>query len=191
MKNNYPHLTSADTDAINSQYPLMPALPGHAAYFPSAAAAYGETTFTCVGNFISKTYAKSCSPSKVWNYRYNVQMDGYIAAGLGVPHTIDSEAIFGVGNVNDNANAEAQTGYTTYNAEIIPVVMNYYISFIRHLDPNKYKYEGAPIWESFGNGKNGGKRLMFQTNATAMEVIPQDQEARCEFWKELALVMEQ
>jgi acetylcholinesterase len=102
-------------------------------------------------------------------------MDSYIAAGLGVPHTIDSEAIFGVGNVNDYTNAEAQPGYNTYNAEIIPVVMNHYISFIRHLDPNKYKYKGAPKWESFGDRKSGGKRLMFQTNAT------QDQEARCEF----------
>ena len=191
MMDNYPHLTSADTDAINAQYPLMPPLPAHAAYYPSAAAAYGETTFTCVGNFIASVYAKSWSPSRVWNYRYNVQMDGYIAAGLGVPHTIESEAIFGVGNVNDDANAEAETGYTTYNTEIIPVVMNYYISFIRDLNPNRYKYEGAPQWESFGDGEDGGNRLMFQTNATAMEQIPQGQVARCEFWKGLALEMEQ
>lgn len=189
--NNYPHLNSVDTDAINARYPLMPALPNHAAYFPSAAAAYGEATFTCVGNFISNIYATHVSPSKVWNYRYNIQMDGYIAQGLGVPHTIESEAIFGVGNVNDDANAQAQTGYTTYNAEIIPVVMNYYISFIRHLDPNKYKYMDAPRWENFGRGKNGGNRIMLQTNVTAMEVIPQDQAARCEFWRELAMIMEQ
>ena len=32
---------------------------------------------------------------------------------------------------------------------------------------------------------------MFQTNATAMGRIPQSQVARCEFWKGLALEMEQ
>lgn len=191
FKNNYPLLNNVNTDAINSQYPLMPALPSHAAYFPSAAAAYGESTFTCAGNFISNTYAKLVSASKVWNYRYNVQMDAYIAAGVGVPHTIESAAIFGVGNVNDDANAQVRTGYTTYNAEIIPVVMNYYISFIRALDPNRYKYKDAPRWENFGHGNDAGRRLMMQTNATAMEVIPQDQTARCEFWRNLALIMEQ
>lgn len=188
---NYPHLSSANTDAINAQYHLMPALPEHAAYYPSAAAAYGETTFTCVGNYISSVYATHVSPSKVWNYRYNVQMDYYTAAGMGVPHTIESEAIFGVGDVNDGATAEAETGYTTYNAEIIPVVMNYFISFIRDLNPNRYKYETAPQWENFGHGKNGGNRLKFQTNATAMELIPQDQVSRCEFWRGLAKIMEQ
>ena len=169
----------------------MPALPAHAAYFPSAAAAYGEATFTCVGNYIASVYSKHLSPSKVWNYRYNVQMAAYVAAGLGVPHTIETEAIFGVGMVNDNANTEVSTGYTTYNAEIIPVVMNYWISFIRDLNPNKYKYESAPQWENFGRSRDGGNRLKFQTNATAMEPVPQDQVERCDFWKGLALVMEQ
>ena len=98
----------ANWHGLNAQYPLMLALPAHAAYYyPSAAAAYGETTLTCIGHFTSKVYAKSCSLSRVWNYRYNAQMDGYIATGLGVPRIIESEAIFGVRNVNDNTNIEA------------------------------------------------------------------------------------
>ncbi|KFY87530.1 hypothetical protein V500_06912 [Pseudogymnoascus sp. VKM F-4518 (FW-2643)] len=191
MKNNYPHLTDNDTDAINAQYPLMSPLPGHLAYFPSAAAAYGETTFICAGNFISNSYATYVSPQKVWNYRYNVHSTYYDEAGLGVPHTIETVAVFGVGNVGESAATDIQTGISTYNNNIVPVVMNYWISFVRALDPNTYKFASAPNWNSFGTGQDGGRRIRFETNATEMELIPQDQVARCEFWKELAGVMEQ
>jgi carboxylesterase type B len=187
MQNNYPHLTTADTDAINKEYPLMPPLPKHAAYFPSASAAYGEATFTCPGNFISHTFANAPSRSKVWNYRYNVLQANNIASGLGVPHTFESPAIFGLGNANDNI----LSSYATYNADIIPIVMSYWISFVRELTPNRYKYGSAPHWESFGDGKDGGRRILLQTNGTVMEKIPADQGGRCEFWKGLSVTMEQ
>ncbi|TVY83864.1 Lipase [Lachnellula suecica] len=187
FQDNYPHLTTNDTDLINAQYPLMAPLPKHAAYFPSAAAAYGETTFTCVGNYISQTFATINDPYKVWSYRYNVLQPSNVAAGLGVPHVSESPAVFGLGNVNDDVNSS----YKTLNAEIIPVLMNYFISFIRDLSPNRYKYTDAPHWENFGDGKDGGRRLKLQTNATAMENIPQDQVQRCEFWRGLAITMEQ
>ncbi|TVY39962.1 Lipase [Lachnellula subtilissima] len=174
FQNNYPHLTSNDTDAINAQYPLMDPLPEHAAYFPSAAAAYGETTFTCVGNYISQTFATMNDPYKVWNYRVNILQPEYVAGGLGVPHTSETPAIFGLGNVHD----DITSSYSTTNADIIPVVMDYFISFIRELSPNRYKFASAPHWESFGDGSDGGRRLKLQTNATVMEKIPEDQVKR-------------
>jgi acetylcholinesterase len=188
---NYPHLTTTDTNAINAEYPLMPPLPDHAAYFPSAAAAYGESTFTCPGIFITDTYATHVSPYKVWNYRYNLQSEYLIQLGVGVVHTLESTAIFGLGNVNDSPSQDADYGYSTYNEAIIPVVMNYWISFVRDLSPNRYKFASAPHWESFGDGHDGARRIRLQTNATAMELIPQDQLARCEFWKGLGRVMEE
>jgi acetylcholinesterase len=187
MKNNYPRLTTADTNAINQEYPLMPPLPEHAAYFPSASAAYGESTFTCPGNFISLTFATALSPYKVWNYRYNVLQANNVASGIGVPHTFESPAIFGLGNANDNV----LSSYATYNADIIPVVMAYWISFVRELTPNRYKYGNAPHWESFGDGKDGGRRILLQTNGTVMEKVPADQVERCEFWRGLSITMEQ
>ena len=66
MKDQYPHLTTADTDAINSLYPLEAPLPQHAPFFPSLSAAYGETTFTCPGLLLSSAFAKY---TKSWNYR--------------------------------------------------------------------------------------------------------------------------
>ena len=62
----YPQLSSADTDAILALYPVEPPLPKHAAFFPSLSTAYGETTFTCPGLEISAALAKS---TKSWNYR--------------------------------------------------------------------------------------------------------------------------
>lgn len=191
MTKNYPRLTANDTDAINAQYPLMSPLPKHNPYFPSAAAAYGEATFICPGNFICNSFATHVSPNKVWNYRYNVNSTYFDDAGLGVVHTIETQAVFGPGNVGETSAADIQSGITTVNKNIVPVVMNYWISFVRALDPNTYRFASAPDWRHFGNGWNGGRRLRFETNATEMELMPQDQVERCEFWKDLAVVMEQ
>ena len=190
---NYPHLTVAETNAINAEYPLMPPLPLHATYFPSAAAAYGEATFTCPGLLISNSFATDNSPYKVWNYRYNVHSTVLDAQGLGVPHTFEITAIFGLGSVGETSAQDLESGYSTYNADIVPVVMNYWISFVRALSPNRFKFGSAPHWESFGDGNSGGRRLVLQSNGTksVMEVVPADQVGRCAFWKDLAVVMEQ
>ncbi|OBT93878.1 hypothetical protein VE01_08506 [Pseudogymnoascus verrucosus] len=191
MTRNYPRLSANDTDAINAQYPLMSPLPKHNPYFPSASAAYGESTFICPGNFICNSFATHVSPNKVWNYRYNVNSTNYDDAGLGVVHTIETQAVFGPGNVGETPAADIQSGITTVNRNIVPVVMNYWISFVRALDPNTYRFASAPRWGEFGDGRDGGRRLRFETNATEMEVVPRDQVERCEFWKDLAVVMEQ
>ncbi|KAM3086047.1 hypothetical protein ACMFMG_003096 [Clarireedia jacksonii] len=156
FKNNYPQLTSADTDAINAEYPLMPALPKHAAYFPSASAAYGETTFTCPGIFMSLALAQYNDPYQVWNYRYNVLDTRNVAGGVGVPHTFELPAIFGLGNANDNP----VSSYSTYNSEIVPVVMQYWISFVKELSPNPSKDTSAPRWESMGAGDGSSLRRL-------------------------------
>jgi acetylcholinesterase len=71
------------------------------------------------------------------------------------------------------------------------VVMSYWISFVRNLTPNQYKYGSAPYWESFGDGKDGGKTILLQTNGTVMDTIPEDEVERCEFWRGMAVIMEQ
>ena len=187
FQTNFPLLTTNDTDAINSEYPLMAPLPDHNAYFPSASAAYGESVFTCPGLLVSQTLATLNSPYEVWNYRYNVIDNTNVAEGLGVPHVFEQPAIMGLGNAND----PTDSSYSTYNANIIPVVMNYWISFVRDLTPNRYKYVSAPHWESYGDRQSARSRLVFQTNDTVMETVPQDQLSRCAFWKGLAVTMEQ
>lgn len=65
MKNNYPGLSRDQLDGINKVYEHEESLPKHAAYSPTAAAAYGDSTFTCPGNMMSAAMAKSFSPHHV------------------------------------------------------------------------------------------------------------------------------
>lgn len=183
MKNNYPRLSPDQLEQINAAYPLMAPLPKHNAYFPSAAAAYGDGTFTCPGNQLAESVAQYLSPNQVWNYRYNVLDEDNLAAGLGVPHTFETSAIFGVGNAGN-----AAASYSGANADIVPLVMRYWISFVLNLDPNPFRAGGAPVWEPWGNGD--GRRLRIQTNDTAMEGVPEELVRKCALWKELAPTME-
>lgn len=184
IQSDYPHLNANQLTAINNAYPLMPLLPNHAAYFPSAAAAYGDATFTCGGILISKYVTQFVSPAQSWNYRYNVQDPANIAAGLGVPHTSETPAIFGVGYAGGIG-----TSLQTTNAAIVPVVMDYYISFVTTLNPNTRKDPTAPYWDNFGTAN--GERLRIQTNDTAMEYIDQTTEERCQLWWSLYRTMQQ
>jgi acetylcholinesterase len=181
LRSFYPHLTPEQLQAINHAYPKMDPLPRHAAYFPSASAAFGDATIICPGIHMSGSMTRFLHGSHVWNYRYNVQDPPTIAAGLGVPHTFDLQAIFGL-----NYGGGVSSSMRNINARVIPVVMHYYISFIRTLDPNLLRADGAPFWRSWGDGE----RLKIQTNATAMERISDVQRNRCDLWKRLAPVLE-
>jgi acetylcholinesterase len=182
MFNQYPKLTQVDTDSINAQYPLMTRRPLHAAYFPSLAAAYGESTFTCPAIHILQTYSQYFDSNRIWSYRVNIQEIGNIDSGYGVPHTFELPAIFGPGYGGSSG-----TSFETYNAPMVPIIMNYWISFIRTLSPNQYRYDKAPYWEAYSDEQ---KRIVLETGATAMEDVPSDQLARCQFWKILAVTME-
>ncbi|KAJ5600753.1 hypothetical protein N7450_001820 [Penicillium hetheringtonii] len=184
MKNNYPKLNETQLKTINQVYPLMDPLPKHAAYFPSAAAAYGESTFTCPGNMMTAAMSKHYNSNKVWNYRFNVQDKTQIEAGKGVPHVLDLVAIFGLQQTNTPSLSFANT-----NKKIVPITMDYYLSFIKTLDPNTLRNKDAPEWDNWGNGT--GERLKLQTNKTEMEPVPKAQIERCRMWKEFADTMEQ
>ncbi|KAJ5767797.1 hypothetical protein N7533_000380 [Penicillium manginii] len=183
MKNNYPKLNDTQLNAINKAYPLMDPLPKHAAYFPSAAAAYGDSTFTCPGNMMTASMSKHFSFEKVWNYRFNVQDQTEISEGKGVPHVFDLAAIFGLGQTNAPSLSFANT-----NSQIVPITMDYYLSFIKTLNPNTLRNQDAPEWDNWGNGT--GQRLKLQTNKTEMEMVPQLQIERCAMWKSFSDILE-
>lgn len=183
MKNNYPGLSKRQLKTILKAYPKMEPLMKHAAYFPSAAAAYGDSTFTCPGNFMAASMAKVFSSDQVWNYRFNVRDPTEIANGMGVPHVFDLPAIFGVGETN-----EPTYSYANSNAQIIPITMDYFLSFIKTLNPNVFRNKNAPEWQPWGS--TTGQRLKLQTNSTQMESVPQLQIDRCSMWKGLAASMQ-
>ena len=73
---------------------------------------------------------------------------------------------------------------------IVPVVMDYFLSFIQTRDPNPLRAPGAPVWESWGTpllvGSGNGSRIVLETNNVRMEPVEAAQAARCEFWAGLA-----
>lgn len=169
--NNYPSLNTIDTAAINAQYPLMAPIAGRATYFPSVAAAWGEETFACPAALVAQEYTNRTGS---WLYRYNGQGVNGTATIL-VTHTVEVPAVFGTRMVGD-----AGTSFESYNAPMVNTLMSYWISFVRDLNPNTYKWSGAPHWDTYGANQS---RIMFQTNRTAMETLTPAYLGRCAFWK--------
>ncbi|EED19017.1 carboxylesterase, putative [Talaromyces stipitatus ATCC 10500] len=186
FKANYPNLNERQLQAINWAYPLMPAVAEHAEYFPSASAAYGESTFTCPGNLMAGSMAFYLGPNKVWNYRYNVRDPTLVVEGIGVPHTFETTAIFGYPYAeNIDPDTYAPGGL---NAAMVPLTMKYWISFVTTLSPNTSKLKNAPDWEPWGGIP--ARRLKLELNATTMEIVPESQRQRCELWWSLANTMQ-
>lgn len=75
------------------------------------------------------------------------------------------------------------------NAAIIPVIQGYWTSFIRRLDPNVLRVEGSPVWEAWS--EDAWRRLKFQTNATVMEEVSDDQRGRCEWLASIGTLLRQ
>lgn len=187
LANNYPSLTPNDTSAILAQYSTpLPPLPQHAPWYPTASLAYGEATFTCPT--LSLLTQLSPSSRARFAYLYSVHDRINTALGLGVPHLFEAAAIFGP----DNIGGHGAESYWTYNAGIVPVVMKYWISFVRALDPNVFREEGSPEWRVWGEeGRGGGERLVFETGRTRMEEVGEGERMRCRFWEGMSGKLEQ
>ncbi|KAH8674157.1 Alpha/Beta hydrolase protein [Xylariales sp. PMI_506] len=194
FQNNYPKIEAAQLQQIITAYPLMAPLPQHAAWFPSAAAAYGDSTFICPGEALSAYMAQYHSPKQVWSYRCYITSASNVAAGLGTSHTFETAAILGT-----QYGGSVASTWTTDNAAIIPVVMHYYISFVRALNPNTFAYDGpgTVVWEPWGdssgisrNSGYGARRLRLQTNDTHMEAVPRNMTQNCAMWEDFSKTME-
>ncbi|KAL2851905.1 Alpha/Beta hydrolase protein [Aspergillus pseudoustus] len=174
-------LSNSQVQDIVGAYPPTESVPGRAEYFSSASNIFAEGIFLCPTAWVAGT-TSDYSREKVWNYRYNVLDDIAIAAGLGVPHTFETEAIFGPGQAESIRPGFAGAGasYSTYNAAIVPVIQNYLISFVKSLDPNTCRSAISPVWKPFNKGSN--VRIKLQTKRTAMEPIPHDLRERCKLW---------
>ncbi|KAF4982248.1 hypothetical protein FZEAL_2132 [Fusarium zealandicum] len=180
MQNEYPYLSEDDIETILDLYPREPPVPKHDTWFPSASRAYGEVTFICPAENILNAFADSPSLAKnIWSYRYNVEIKDFAEDGLGVPHVANSPAVFGP----NMTPARAGPSYLTYNAPMVPIVMNYWISFVRALDPNKHRYQDTPSWQPWGTEQN---RLVFELGNITMELVGNGEKERCKAWLDMA-----
>ncbi|KAI1804113.1 alpha/beta-hydrolase [Daldinia bambusicola] len=228
LRANYPRLTDARAADANfsAEYPPEPPLPLHEAWFPSAATAYGEATFICPTNFFLSSHVQqsrrrgdndtttttttdnnnSARRKQAWSYRYDVYDAQNAAQGLGVPHIWEAWAVFGPDSQQGGIGG-GPASYYHEAAGVVPLVMDYWISFVRTLDPSALRTPGAPVWEPWdddvaeedddeeggkGDGNNGaGRRLLMQVGNFSMETVPEDQRERCAFWEGLAPALQQ
>lgn len=108
--------------------------------------------------------------------------------GYGVSHTIEVNAIWGPENTQGGAPDSYKLGGV--NHAIVPVVQAYWTSFIRSYDPNKYRLPGTPKWEPWTKN-DYYRRLMFKTNETEMETVPEDQQKRCAYLSNIGVSLMQ
>lgn len=59
----------------------------------------------------------------------------------------------------------------------------YYFGFVKYFDPNRGRLGTEPEWEGWvGGNETTGRRLLFETEGTRMEVLEQGERERCGFW---------
>jgi hypothetical protein len=109
-----------------------------------------------------------------------------IASGLGVSHTSEIPNLFGPGNAPAGSST---AGFDFNDISLTPILQAYYTNFVRFSNPNALPVNGSVFWPEFNGSSN--QRLLLQVNATTVETAPSAQLSRCNFWKGLAIKMEQ
>ncbi|KAJ3544681.1 hypothetical protein NM208_g2920 [Fusarium decemcellulare] len=179
MDDNYPRLTKDDNKKIAEYYPLVNNAPSSAPYFPSVEQAYGEATLICPAITILDAI-RDANDEPAWSYHNNIHDDFYASLGFGTPHGYEEAAIFGPNNTNNPGRYTAPESFYTYNAPLVPIIMNYWISFVRSLSPNPYRDSAAPKWQPWNKAQN---KLLIELDNLHMESVSKAQFERCEFWE--------
>lgn len=185
LLNQYPTLTPAQLGDVEELYPNPnKTCPKVGCYWRRTANVYQEIRYMCPAlhaNAIMRSFAPS------YAYQYNVEDPEQMEAGLGVPHTIDLEALIGA-EYTDEAPVSYQEG--EINERITTVIQGYWTSFMRTLDPNKYREEGTAEWAAWGEGESGQNRMILGTGGrTEMVNIGSAFRERCEYWVQQAAGM--
>ncbi|KAK7180473.1 carboxylesterase [Paraphaeosphaeria sporulosa] len=140
-----PFLSSSALDGLVEMYASgpQPAFPNVGNYWRATSNAYGDIAFKCP----TRAYAGQSS----WVYDWVVPDPEDEASGSGAYHTVEKHAIWGPNNTDGNPPKSYRPGGV--NAGVVPLMQGYVTSFVRWLDPNVGRAEGAPRWEKAKDGK--------------------------------------
>lgn len=183
LLDQYPTLTPEQLGEINKLYPNPnKTCPSPGCYWRQVSNGYQEARYTCPALFMNSAIARY-GERRSYAYLWNVEDPGQIASGLGVPHTVEVKAMFAPGYPKTPPSYEKGG----INAKAVPVLQAYWASFIRTLDPNKYRLEGTAKWEQW-NSKSA-QRLVFGTRGTTKMASIGELKTRCEYWQKNGLNM--
>lgn len=178
LHNQFPRLTPDDLATIDkfNPNPHEDQCPAKGCRWRQVSDAYGRMRYMCPGLSINEGYAKH-GVNKTWAYRWNVEDPDQIKDGVGVPHTVEVNAVFGPTNTNGGAPKSYYEGQV--NANAVTVAQGYWASFITTLDPNTHRAKGAVKWEPWGCKK---QRIVVNTGGeTEMEKISDNLRDNCKF----------
>ncbi|KAF2754815.1 alpha/beta-hydrolase [Pseudovirgaria hyperparasitica] len=186
LSNQFPHLNSSHADAVSKYFPRTPErFPKSTDFWRQCANAYGSIRYLCPGLTLSSIYASHSIP--VYTYLWSVKDPRSEASGLGVFHTAEINAIWSPGAAGTKSFWPQSYLPGGVNDGVIPVVQGYWTSFVRHLDPNRERARGTPVWEQWGQGS----RLVFETNKTTMRTVANDERGMCEYFGQVAVDLRQ
>ncbi|THW75229.1 alpha/beta-hydrolase, partial [Aureobasidium pullulans] len=146
-----------------------------------------EVTVICPGLTISSTVGAS---NQVWNYRSDQSSLALRLAGYGVLHAFDTGIIFGpnagpmAGLLGIVENGFVFSSLAGGNANVVPIMMNYAISFVRTQNPSTYKSVFAPNWQTY-NKNEGKQRIVVRNSGVTYEDVSAAQQTRCAFWTDI------
>ncbi|KAK0624862.1 Alpha/Beta hydrolase protein [Bombardia bombarda] len=179
LRDQFPWLTVGMLERLNGLYPNPDASKGYGCWYRQTAAVYGEMRYMCPSLFITQALRRHGLANSSYAYRWNVKDPEQVAAGVGVPHVVELNALFGPYNIPGGQNVSSGAVPRSYypdgiNAHAVPVIQGYWASFIRSFNPNEHRCCGAAKWTPWRvGGKNlAGKRLLFDTGGrTEMEKL--------------------
>ncbi|OAL53907.1 alpha/beta-hydrolase [Pyrenochaeta sp. DS3sAY3a] len=140
LKDHYPLLTDADLALLAATYPNDRHWPDSGRYWDAVAKAQGDIRYICPTYLASNAIAQH-NPDSVptYQYQWDVMWGPDIHNGFGTKH----------------AGTVGQVMVKRPNE-----ISDYFISFIKHFDPNVDRTPGTAVWEKL----DGRKRRMFFTN---------------------------
>ncbi|KAH6693969.1 para-nitrobenzyl esterase [Plectosphaerella plurivora] len=156
----------------------QPVFPASGVKWRQAANAIGDIGNHCIIRNIQAYLARD--EATTYNYKYAVLDPKSEADGFGAFHTVNTYAFWGPNRTDGGAPAS----YFTTNAPMVSTFRKYWISFVRTLDPNSDREEGAAEWSPYT--VEGRERLFVQTNNTHMERMSSAQALRCDVVRPLS-----
>ncbi|KAF5636544.1 triacylglycerol lipase [Fusarium sp. NRRL 25303] len=179
-----PGLTETALNRLNQLYSDIPATYPNvsitqAPLYYRAAEMLGDSSFLCPAFQFAAGLHHAGVP--VYLYLDRILDPVEVQAGYIVPHTFDTQAVWGPSFA---INYAALPGAISFepgqsNAAIVPVVQAFWTSFARSSgNPNILSANGTPFWKKSA----GGSFLNIETNNTRMEHISNSLSEKCAYW---------
>ncbi|KAF2111055.1 Alpha/Beta hydrolase protein [Lophiotrema nucula] len=166
LKDHYPLLTDEDLDGLVQRYPNDVEWPDSGKWWDAVTKAQGDMRYICPQYLTSNAMAKhNPSDVKTWQYQWDVVWGVDIENGYGTKHAGT------VGQVMARPDNE---------------ISDYFLSFIKHLDPNVERRKGTANWGHLD--MENPKRLFFTNRKNQNDVMKimmkspdPDREKRCQY----------